>query len=92
MQVPDTLQHKIDVFRSSGCVVSYGDESFLEPSWVAIFLGQHVYPRRYDPFVDSIDLQRLRQGMRQRRAIIRKTAQLMPSHVNYITAHCAARA
>jgi tryptophan halogenase len=91
MTIPDTLQHKIDVFRSFGHVALYGDESFLEPSWVAIFLGQHVYPRRYDPIADSIETGRLRRGLEQRRASIRRTAQLMPTHVDYIATHCAAR-
>ena len=73
MPLPDTLQHKIDVFRSCGRVALYSEESFHEPSWVAIFLGQHVYPERYDPIIDSIDNERLKRGMQQRRASHRAT-------------------
>ncbi|HKE94062.1 MAG TPA: tryptophan halogenase family protein, partial [Povalibacter sp.] len=84
MQLPDTLQHKIDVFRSSGRVVLYGDESFLEPSWVSIFVGQGIQPRRYDPLVDNIPLERLQRGLQQRRERIRQLAGAMPTLREYV--------
>jgi tryptophan halogenase len=87
MQVPETLQHKIDVFRSCGRVVLYGDESFQEPSWVAIFIGQCIYPRRYDPIIDSISLERLRRGLQQRRENVRRMAQAMPTLRDYAARH-----
>ena len=90
MSVPDSLQHKIEVFKSCGRVALASDETFLEPSWVAIFLGQHVYPRRYDPLVDAIELQRLRGGLQQRRAAIRNAAQAMPPHREFIDRYCPA--
>jgi tryptophan 7-halogenase len=88
MHLPDTLRHKIEVFRSCGRVVLHSEESFLEPSWVAIFLGQHVYPRRYDPLVDNIDLARLQRGLAQRRIAIRNAALAMPTHREYISRYC----
>jgi tryptophan 7-halogenase len=90
MQLPDTLQHKIDVFRSCGKVVLYGDESFLEPSWVSIFIGQFVVPRRYDPIIDSIDLERLRKGMEHRRMRVRKMAEAMPTLREFVARNWAA--
>jgi tryptophan halogenase len=92
MSVPDSLQHKIDVFKSCGRVAIQGEETFLEPSWVAIFLGQHVYPRRYDPLIDAIELPRLQRGLQQRRAAINTAAQAMPKHGEFIARHCLAQA
>jgi tryptophan 7-halogenase len=92
MSIPETLQHKIDVFRSSGKVVLYGDESFLEPSWVSIFIGQFVIPRRYDPIIDSIELERLRRGMEQRRTRVRKMAEAMPTLKEYVARNWSATA
>ena len=88
MSVPDTLQHKIDVFKSSGRVALYSEESFLEPSWVAIFLGQLAYPRRYDPIIDNIELEKLRRGLQQRRMTVRKIAESMPAHRQFLEQHC----
>jgi tryptophan 7-halogenase len=92
MEIPDALAHKLDVFRSCGRVSLLAEESYQEPSWVAILIGQHVYPRRYDPLIDSIPLETLRRGMAQRRANIRRLASAMPTHEAFIARHCAAAA
>jgi tryptophan 7-halogenase len=82
MQLPDSLQYKMDVFRSSGRVPMLSAESYLEPSWVSILLGQNVVPRRYDPLVDNIDVEHLKRGMLQRRRAIRRLAERMPVYAN----------
>jgi tryptophan halogenase len=90
MRIPESLQHKIEVFRSCGRVPLYSEESYQEPSWVSIFLGQHVYPKRYDPLVDNIDTERLQRGLLHRRNSIRKLVQGVPTHRDFIARHCAA--
>jgi tryptophan halogenase len=90
MSVPETLRHKIDVWTSSARVPLYSEESYQEPSWVSIFIGQHLYPKRYDPFIDNIDVTRLTQAMRQRRDGIRRLAQSLPAHREYIARQGAA--
>jgi len=90
MSLPESLQRKIAVFKACGKVPLYSEESYQEPSWVSIFLGQAVYPQRYDPLVDRMDLARLRQGMEQRRIAIGRLAAGMPTHAQFIQQHCAA--
>ena len=90
MSIPDSLQHKINVFKSCGRVALLSEESFQEPSWVAIFIGQFVIPQRYDPIIDNIADEQLRHGMLQRRTAIRAAAEAMPSHRDFIARHCAA--
>ncbi len=90
MSLPPTLQDKINVFRSCARVPMYSEESYQEPSWISIFLGQHIYPRRYDPLVDNIDTEHLKRGMLQRRMTIRRLAQKLPLHREFIARHCAA--
>jgi tryptophan halogenase len=92
MSIPESLRHKIEVFKACGRVALYGEESFLEPSWVSIFIGQHVYPRRYDPIIDGIDLEKLRRGMAQRRQAIVRTVEAMPTHADFIARYCRADA
>jgi tryptophan halogenase len=89
MPLPESLQYKIEVFRASGRVPLYSEESYQEPSWVSIFLGQHVYPDRYDPVIDNIDHERLKRGMLQRRSAIRHTAERMPTHREFVDRLCA---
>jgi tryptophan halogenase len=90
MSVPDELAHKMEVFTSMGRIPMLAEESYQEPSWVAIFMGQHVLPRRYDPLVDRVDVEMLKRGMLQRRTAIRRAAEAMPMHADYIARHCAA--
>ncbi|WP_164153279.1 tryptophan 7-halogenase, partial [Stenotrophomonas maltophilia] len=52
MEVPDTLQRKIDLFAANGRIFREDDELFTEESWIQVFLGQGVIPRGYDPLVD----------------------------------------
>jgi tryptophan 7-halogenase len=88
LQLPDSLRHKMDVFRSSGRVPLLSEESYQEPSWVSIFFGQDVFPRRYDPLVDNINVEHLKRGMLQRRQAIRRLAESMPTHGDCISQRC----
>ncbi|MFL6578253.1 MAG: tryptophan halogenase family protein, partial [Povalibacter sp.] len=47
MEIPDSLAHKMELFRHRARVVTYKDGLFLEPSWLAVYLGQRVIPRGY---------------------------------------------
>jgi tryptophan 7-halogenase len=87
MRIPETLRHKIDVFRSCGRVVLHSEESFLEPSWVSILVGQGILPRRYDPIIDGISLENLKRGMLSRRTTIRRIAESMPTLRDFVARH-----
>ncbi len=90
MSVPDSLKYKMDVFRSCGRVPLYSEESYQEPSWVSIFLGQRVYPAQYDPLVDNIETEQLRRLLLHRRTTIRRLAEALPTHREFVARHCAA--
>src|SRR3546814_6707839 len=46
MDIPDSLQYKIDHFRNYGVLVADERELFNNPSWIAVYLGQGIVPRR----------------------------------------------
>jgi len=92
MPIPEPLQTKIDHFRRHGRLVAEVLELFQNPSWLAIFIGQEVWPERYDPLVDmrsDIDAARLLSGLHR---VIAESVQVMPTHQQYIDRHCRARA
>ena len=90
MSVPDTLQHKIDLFRSRGHVVAYAEESFEEASWVTMFLGFGIVPARHDPRVDDRDLDEFRSQLRRLREAIAAGGHAAPEHADYVARHCSA--
>ncbi len=90
MDLPESLQRKVDMFFARGIVPLEGDESFHETSWVSIFVGQGRLPRRYDPMVDRVDNERLMAGMRHRREMIDRQTESLPLHSDFIARTCAA--
>jgi len=90
MSIPDTLAYKIAQFRSAGRVVPYGGDLFSKTSWIAVFLGQDVLPRSYDPLVDQHDAEDIRANMQNMRALIRRAAESAPTHEAFIAQYCAA--
>jgi tryptophan halogenase len=78
--VPDKLAYKLVQFESRGRVVMYDEETFLEPSWIAAFVGHGVTPGRYDPLADRMPLDKTRSTLERMRAIFRQTAERLPTH------------
>ncbi len=76
MSVPDTLARKIDVFRSQGHVVSYAGESFEEASWLTLFVGLGILPRRHDARVDEPQASELVARLAALRQTVRTAAGL----------------
>jgi tryptophan halogenase len=91
MAIPDTLAHKMALFRETGRLANMGQDLFQEPSWLAVLIGQNVMPRDHDPLVDLMDPGVVERNLRAMRAAIRQAAEAMPSHRDFIATHCAAR-
>ena len=51
--VPDGLRYRMDQWQASGRLVAHGIELFQNASWLAVYLGQGVMPRAYDPAADA---------------------------------------
>jgi tryptophan 7-halogenase len=90
MQIPDTLEYKLDLFRERGVVVKYRDGLFLEPSWLAVYLGQRVMPKRYDPLADALPFDVVEKSAAQLQSAIAAAVAQMPDHGAFIRQHCAA--
>lgn len=46
LDISDTLNFKIDHFRENGVISLDGRELFGKPSWLAVLIGQGVFPKR----------------------------------------------
>jgi tryptophan halogenase len=90
MDIPESLQRKIDLFAASGRLFGSDYDLFAEPSWIAVLLGQGITPRRHDPLVDQYDEAFLRGQLSRLSALIRQTADALPSHEAFIARYCAA--
>jgi tryptophan halogenase len=88
MSVPDTLQEKIELFRRRGRVVKYREGVFLDASWIAVYLGQHIIPEGHDMRADAPPAESLERAMEVLRREIRDTAAMMPHQVGHIARYC----
>jgi len=90
MQVPDTLRHKIELFRANGRLFREGTELFTEMSWLQVMVGQSLLPAGYHPFVDQRPLAEVQAMVDDTRSVIQRCVAVMPGHAEFIAAHCAA--
>jgi tryptophan halogenase len=75
MSLPESLQEKIDVFNSTSQIVEYDSGLFMPPSWLAVYLGQGLYP-------DKIDSRLTRNKIEESMALLKQ----MPVHLNQVAA------
>jgi tryptophan halogenase len=90
MEIPDSLKHKMELFRHRARVVTYKDGLFLEPSWLAVYFGQRVIPQAYEPLADVVDGAALARKMQQVREQIQAAAVRMPAHEDFLRSYCPA--
>lgn len=92
LEIPDTLQNKIDVFQANGRIFRENDELFAEESWIQVFLGQGIIPKSYDPMVDIKQEDEIRSFLNNTQTVIKKCVAVMPSQKDFIMNNCKAPA
>ena len=90
MHVPDTLSHKIELFRETGRVFRRNEELFAENSWVQVMMGQGIIPRSYHPIAAKLrddELDKMLTGLREG---VAHSVDGMPEHAAYVARYCGA--
>lgn len=90
MELPDTLKHKIELFRENGRVFRYNEELFDVPSWIAVMIGQGVMPCHHDPLVNAMPERDVLRAMAELRDQYRQTAERLPQASEFIEGLLAA--
>ena len=90
MEIPATLQAKMDLFRSNGRIVRDGDELFADTSWLQVMHGQGMRAQGYTPLVDQRSKEQIAGFLSDVQQVIRNCAEAMPSHEEFIAANCKA--
>lgn len=92
MDVPASLQRKIDLWMASGRIFRENDELFGEESWIQVFLGQGMVPDSYDPQVNRKNESQVLHYLGNITTTIGKCVDVMPSHAEFIAKTCPAAA
>ncbi|MCH8615428.1 tryptophan 7-halogenase [Sphingomonas sp. SM33] len=88
MVIPDSLAEKLELFRRRGRVVKYREGVFLEASWIAVYLGQRIYPEDHDLRADLPNPDALQKGMESFKGEVIIAAESMPDHLGMIAQYC----
>ena len=92
MAIPETLAHKMELFRSHGRLLRVDNELFSEVAWLQVFEGQNLQPASYYPLVDLQSEASIVEYLESVRAVIAKCVEVMPDHAQFVAEHCAATA
>ena len=84
MEIPETLQRKVELFRRRGYFVRYRWEMFHPASWLAIYAGFNILPESYDPGVDSFDENYLWKSLTGMQASVEKVVNESPAHEEFL--------
>jgi len=91
MEIPDSLARRLALFRSNGRVLrELSIQLFAESSWVQVLLGQHFMPEGWHPLAGLISADELSAFVRDIETVTQRCVAAMPTHSDYIKAHCAA--
>jgi tryptophan halogenase len=80
MSLPDSLAHKIEVFKNSGEVVEYEQGLFMSPSWLSLYLGQGLYPDTMDSRIARLTTSDVQELLDNIPLYLRNLARSMPTH------------
>ena len=89
MEIPDSLQFKIDHFKSYGRHIARDMDLFGPPSWLAVHLGQDNIPDAVDPLYDYRGIDG-REWLGKLRSAMQFEASRQPTHQQFIDQHCKA--
>jgi tryptophan halogenase len=88
MPVPDSLAHRIALFRDSGRVFHTEGELFHENSWIQVMMGQGILPEQYHPAAAVLTDEELTRFLANIRQRVEQTVATLPSHEAYVRQYC----
>lgn len=88
MDIPDTLKHRMSLFKESGQVFKKSEELFGETSWVQVMMGQGLMPEQYHPIVDLMGDEELASFLNNIKSGVQRKVNNWPNHFDFIKHYC----
>ena len=90
MDIPDSLRHRIELFRQAGRVFKVPTELFGENSWIQVMLGQGLVPEQYHPIVNMMNDAELAEFLTGIQGAVGRLVSQLPEHQRFIDHYCKA--
>jgi tryptophan halogenase len=92
MTVPDSLQHRLDLFREGGHAFQAPGELFQVDSWLQVMLGQRLEPERHHLMAALMSPDKLRSALADLKAGVARSVSRLPPHQEFLDAYVGAAA
>lgn len=90
MPVPDSLTHKVELFRARASAPDYQLGLFSRDSWLSVLFGQGIKPGGHDPLAETFQLDQVESKCSDFERRINSVVETMPKHHEFIARYCAA--
>ena len=87
MPIPDSLTHRIELFRERGQLNLAAEELFQTTSWLSVLMGQGIRPRTYMPTMALQDDDVLVDGYARLERHLKNTVERIPDHLEFLRAN-----
>lgn len=77
--IPESLEHKINLFAARGEIAADNQESFQAENWCSVFIGHELIPQAYNPLVENMSQQMQMEQFQQIFKLIANEVAQMPS-------------
>ena len=92
MEIPESLAHRIELFKQTGRVFKVPTELFGENSWTQVMIGQGLMPEQYHPIVNMMSDQELEQFLATIDQGVTNLVGQLPTHQEFINHYCKSAA
>lgn len=90
MSVPDSLSHRMELFRETGLAFQGERELFRLESWTHVMLGQGIMPKNYHAIFKTMSDEELVSHLTNTRKTIADAVAKLPNHQDFINHYCKA--
>jgi tryptophan 7-halogenase len=86
--LPDSLQHKIELWRASGQIVRGEADLFSEVAWLQVLAGQGIAANGYHPLADAPSHDEIAEYLELIELLTAREVGQMPDHAAFLAQHC----
>jgi tryptophan halogenase len=90
MKIPETLAHRVELFKQSGRIFQKDNDVFAENSWSQVMLGQGILPQQYHPIVNMMSDEELVRFLNGIKGSVNNVVDQLPTHQQFIDSYCKA--
>lgn len=91
MDIPESLAHRMAIFKENGYAWPDDVSLFRVDSWVQVMMGQGLMPEQHHKGSRVLPTQGLKEQLKSLRTMIENSVSQLPAHADFIQKYCPAQ-